>query len=138
MNSIRFAPRIAVLPKFRALALAGFSANAPILAFLLLFGRTWMGFSLLSGYALGMMVYAFLYRIVNRGFSVTAPAQKKSLPANFGLLMIGKLAVVGAAVAVLMCLLHVAALWMLAGLFVTQIGVTAAVMRYLSDTKVTD
>ena len=129
----------AALPAFRSLALAGFMANSLLLALLLLLGRAWMGVSLLSGYALAMLVYGFLYRIVNRGFSpasISVRSYGKSLPANFGLLMVGKLVVVGTAVAVLLCVLHVAALWMLAGLLISQFGVTAAVMRFLKTTSI--
>ena len=138
MTSFTALPGRALLPEFRALALFGFSASAPFLAVLLLLGRAWMGVSFFSGYALGMLIYGFLYGVVNQSFAVprSAVRTKRLLPANFGLLMIGKLLVFGGAVAVLLCVLHIAALWMLAGLFVTQIGVTAAVMRYLRDNKV--
>ena len=128
----------ALLPAFRALALSGFSASAPFLALLLLLGRVWMGVSLLSGYALGMLIYGVLYQVVTHGFSAASSKKAKKLPANFGLLMFGKLFIFGGAVAFLLCVLHVAALWMLAGLFVTQIGVTAAVMRHLKENKVTN
>ncbi len=129
-------PKKAFLPAFPALASAGFMANAPLLAVLLLRGYAWMGVSLFSGYVLGMLIYGFLYGVVNQGFPASAKAAraKRPLPA-FGLLLIGKLVVFGGAVAVLLCAFHVAALWMLAGLFVTQIGVTANVMRWLTNNK---
>ncbi len=132
--------RKAFLPAFTALAAAGFTANALLLAVLLLRGHAWMGVSLFSGYALGMLIYGFLYGVVNQAFAVPAPSAKtkRRLPANFGLLMIGKLLVFGGAVAVLLCVVHVAALWMLAGLFLTQIGVTANIMRWLTDNKGTE
>ena len=54
---------------------------------------------------------------------------------EYGLLLIGKTVIFGGAVAVLLCAFHVAALWMLGGLLLTQIGVTASVMRWLTDNK---
>lgn len=130
-------PKKAFLPALTALASAGFMAHAPLLALLLLGERTWMGVSLFSGYALGMLIYGFLYGVVNGSFasSATPVREKRPLPANFGLLLIGKLLVFGGAVAFLLDVVHVAALWMLAGLFLTQIGVTARIMRWLKDNK---
>lgn len=133
-------PRKAFLPAFAALSAAGFAAIAPFLAVLLLGGYAWMGASLFSGYLLGMLIYGFLYGVVNQSFAASSKAAraKRPLPANFGLLMIGKLFVFGGAVAVLLCVVHVAALWMLAGLFLTQIGVTANIMRWLTANKGTE
>ncbi len=131
-------PVPAFLPPFRALASAGFMANAPLLALAFLLGRTWLGLSLIGGYALGMLIYGFLYGIIGRGLSAAVRPGEKRLPANFGLLMAGKLVVFGGATALLLCVLHVAALPMLAGLLLTQIGVTASVMRFLKNNKVTD
>ena len=130
-------PKKAFLPAFRALASAGFMANAPVLALILLRGWTWAGASLFSGYVLGLLIYGFLYGMVNLRFSVSARSArtKKPLPASFGLLLIGKTIIFGGAVAVLLCAFHVAALWMLGGLLLTQIGVTASVMRWLTDNK---
>lgn len=130
-------PKKAFLPAFRALASAGFMVNAPLLALVLLRGWTWAGASLFSGYALGLLIYGFLYGMVNASFTVSAKTSgtKKPLPASFGLIMIGKMALFGGAVALLLCVFHVAALWMLGGLFLTQIGVTANVMRWLRDSQ---
>ena len=130
-------PKKASLPAFRALASAGFMANAPLLALVMLRGWTWAGASLFSGYMLGLLIYGFLYGMVNVGFMASAKTvgTKKPLPANFGLLMVGKLALFGGAVALLLCVFHVAALWMLGGLLLTQIGVTASVMRWLKDNQ---
>lgn len=141
MISAVFAPRStkAFLPAFTALSAAGFAANAPLLAVLLLRGYAWMGLSLFSGYALGMLIYGFLYGVVNHGFALPTKAErrKRPLPA-FGLLLVGKLLVFGGAVAFLLCVLHVAALWMLAGVLLTQIGVTAHIMRWLTNNKGTE
>lgn len=133
-------PKKAFLPAFRALAAAGFTANAPFLAVLLLRGYAWIGVSLVSGYLLGMLIYGCLYGVVNQRFAVPAPSGriKRRLPANFGLLMIGKLIVFGGAVGILLGVVHVAALWMLAGLLLTQISVTANVMRWLTNNKGTE
>lgn len=130
----------AFLPALTALSAAGFAANAPLLAVLLLRGYAWMGFSLFSGYALGLLIYGFLYGVVNQSFALPSKAArtKRPLPANFGLLLVGKLLVFGGAVALLLCAVHVAALWMLVGLFLTQIGVTANIMRWLTNNKGTE
>ena len=130
-------PKKAFLPAFRSLASAGFMANAPLLALVLLRGWTWAGASLFSGYALGLLIYGFLYGMVNTSFTASAKTAgtKKPLPASFGLLMIGKLAIFGGAVALLLCVFHAAALWMLGGLLLTQFGVTASVMRWLKENK---
>lgn len=132
--------RKAFLPAFTALSAAGFAANAPLLAVLLLRNSAWMGVSVFSGYALGMLIYGFLYGVVNQDFIASRKSvrAKRPLPANFGLLLIGKIVVFGGAVAVLLCVVHVAALWMLAGLFLTQIGVTANIMRWLTANKGTE
>ncbi len=132
-------PKKALLPAFTALSAAGFAANAPLLAVLLLRGYAWMGVSLFSGYALGMLIYGFLYGVVNQDFAASRKAVRaRRLPANFGLLLIGKMLVFGGAVAILLCVVHVAALWMLAGVFLTQVGVTANIMRWLTANKGTE
>ena len=130
-------PKKAFLPPLTALAGAGFTANALPLAALLLRGYAWIGVSLFSGWALGLLIYGVLYGVVSGSFAVPSGAAhaKRRLPANFGGLMIGKLAIFGGAVGVLLGVCHVAALPMLAGLLLTQIGVTVCVMRWLTKNK---
>ena len=127
----------AVLPPFGFLALAGFSANAPFAAFGFLVGRPWPAVSLLSGYVLGLVLYGILYATVTRGFTVSKVSGRR-MPAGFALLMIGKFLAVGVVLFILLCVFNVAAVWLLVGFLVTQAGVTAAVMKCLKNTKVTD
>ena len=132
-------PVRAVLPSFRALAVAGLSANAPIIAVLLMIGRTWMGVSLLGGYVLALIVYGVLYVTVTQGEASPATAKgSKRLPRSFVLLMVGKFFIIGAAMYVLLCVFHLAAFWILGGFLISQIGVTASIMKHLNATKVTD
>ena len=138
-------PKPAALPAWRVMALAGFTANALPIAFCLLLGRLQMAGSLFGGYVLGMIVYGVLYLIVTRGFSPpiarTGPRVRKGrqrMPGGFALLMIGKFAISGAAVYILLSVLNLAAVFLLAGFLLTQIGVTSAIMKYLNSTKVTD
>ena len=127
----------AVLPSFGILATAGFSVNAPFLALAFLSGKTWLGVSLLGGYGLGLIVYGLLYLTVTGG-PLPAKPQGRRLPANFALFLAGKFLVFGAALFLLLCVLKVGAIPMLVGLLTTQAGVTAAVMKHLKMTKVTD
>jgi len=121
------AHRKADLPSFRALAVAGFSANAPFLAFWLLLDRSWLATSQAGGYLLALVVYGLLFAFV-----------RKKLPTSLVPLLAGKFLIVGAATVLLLCVLHVAVLWLLAGFLITQVGVTSCVMRHLKMTKVTD
>ena len=131
-------PRLrAVLPSFRALVVAGFSANAPFLAFAFLSGKVWLGVSLLGGYGLGLIVYGLLYLTVTGGPLPAKPLGRR-LPANFALFLAGKFLVFGATLFLLLCVLKAGAIPMLVGLLITQAGVTAAVMKHLKMTKVTD
>ncbi len=140
-------PKPAALPAFRTMALAGFAANAPLIAICLLLIRVRMAGSLFGGYVLAMLVYGVLFLIVTRGFSASAVGRRSGtaaktgrpkMPGGFALLMIGKFALSGIAVYVLLCVLNLAAVFLLAGFLITQIGVTAAIMKYLNSTKVTD
>lgn len=133
----------AVLPAFSSMAFAGLGANLPLLAFWLLENQSWLAASLLSGYVLSLIVYGFLYMSLAHGFSFTkklfvkdAPNKSKLPP--LGLLMVSKFIVVGLSVVFLLRVVHVASVWMLVGFLITQIGVTASVMRHLKNTKVTD
>lgn len=137
----------AALPAFRTMALAGFAANAPLIALCLLLIRVQMAGSLLGGYILAMLVYGVLFLIVTRGFSPSAVGRRTGtaaksgrpkMPGGFTLLMIGKFALSGIGVYVLLIVLNLAAVFLLAGFLITQIGVTAAIMKYLNSTKVTD
>lgn len=116
-----------LLPSFRALAVAGFSANAPFLAFWLLLDRSWLAISQAGGYLLALVVYGLLSAFV-----------RKKLPTSLVPLMVGKFLVVGAVTVFLLCVLHVAVLWLLGGFLITQAGVTSRVMNHLKMTKVTD
>ena len=137
----------AALPTFRTMALAGFVANAPLIALCLLLLRVQMAGSLFGGYTLAMLVYGVLFLIVTRGFSASsvgrrvgasAKSGRPRMPGGFALLMIGKFALSGIGVYVLLIVLNLAAVFLLAGFLMTQIGVTAAIMKYLNSTKVTD
>ncbi len=127
----------AVLPSFFALAVAGFSANAPFVAVALLMGRAWLGVSLLGGYGLGLVIYGLLYLTVT-GDALPSKPRGRRLPANFALFLAGKFLVFGTTLFLLLCVLKVAAIPMLVALLITQAGVTAAVMKHLKMTKVTD
>ena len=129
--------RKSALPLFHALALAGFSANALFIAISLLIGWTHLAASLLGGYVLALVVYGLLYLVVTQGFSGPRSPGKR-LPLGFALLMIIKSFVIGAVMFVLLWVLHLAAVWLLVGFLIAQAGVTAAVMKHMKNTKVTD
>lgn len=130
-------PGRAALPPFCALMLAGLSAVAPFIAIAFMANWPRMAFSLLGGCALALVLYGALYLVVTRGLS-TSQVPGRRMSAGFALLMVGKFFLIGAAMVVLLLVWNLAAVWLLVGFLVAQIGVTAAVMKHLKSTKVTD
>ncbi|MGI4790971.1 MAG: hypothetical protein ACRYFS_19250 [Janthinobacterium lividum] len=127
------------LPPFRPLAIIAFSANVPILSWMLLTGRLGNSLSTLAGFLIGIALYGSLHLFIGRGlepFFASVRGQAKPVVGGTKTLFIALLPLKYLVIGGLMFLLirggHLSIVWFIVGFLITQISITVATVSRLA------